>query len=465
MAPQLLSASSRYRGALFVASAGFFVVMLDTTIVNVALPVIGRGLSASLQGLQWVVNAYAIAVAALLLGAGALGDLVGARRVYAVSLMLFALASLGCALSPSLWILLACRFVQGVAGACMIPMSMVLATVGCTSPQQRSIALGWWGSAGGLAAALGPVIGGTLVSTVGWRSIFFVNLPVCALILVAALVILPDTRGNTSAPTRSFDGVGQLLSVVAIGLTSLVIIEAGGAHTRVLSAVLFILAGGGWWMFIRHQRRSSHGFLDLELLKQPVFAVNCVIGWILNFALFGELFVLSMYLQETLGLSGTHAGWVIFPQTCSALVAAPLGGKCAATWGRRATIVAGLVLGAVGFVGINLFVLTGSIIVLAVVSFLASFGMAFVMPVVSAQAIDSVPDQRKGMASGLINTARQVGTVCGTAVMGAICAIVGLRLGMQISVSLAGLLFLGGAIASRQSASRRGCDQHTSERH
>lgn len=433
---------------LVLATAGFFVVMLDTTIVNVALPTIGKSLEASVQGLQWVVNAYTISLAALLLGSGGLADNLGAHRVYRASLVLFAVASLGCALSPSLGFLLVCRFIQGVAGACLIPTSMVLSTVGRNTPGQRSIALGWWGAAGGLAAALGPIMGGMLVSATGWRSIFLLNLPICALIFTGSITARVSEPSSSTLKRRPLDAAGQLLSIATIGLISLAITSTGKPETRVYAALFFPLTAISLWLFVRHERRNADGVVDIAAFSNKAFIVNCCIGWILNFALFGELFILSMYLQEALGYSSLDAGWILFPQTCSALIAAPLGGRCAAAWGRKRAIRVGLLAGGFGFLAMNLFVVTHLVAVLAVASFLASFGMAFVMPMVSAQAVDCVTPERKGMASGIINTSRQLGTVCGTAVMGTICATAGLGLGLQISVSLAGLLFLGGAAAA-----------------
>lgn len=438
----------RARRSLVGASAGFFVVMLDTTIVNVALPSIGAGLHASFQGLQWVVNAYAIALAALLLGAGGMADRFGTRRVYEASLLLFAIASLGCALSPELWVLLASRFAQGVAGASLIPTSMVLAADGCRTPEERSVALGWWGSAGGLAAAMGPVLGGCLVSTLGWRCVFWVNVPICVLIRLVLTGNGSRRAGRSRRRAAPSDGAGQLLSILAIGLTSFSVIELGSSSTRILGSAGCAAAAASWWAFLRYESRSAKAFLEMALFRVPAFATNCAIGWILNFALFGELFVLSMYLQQGLGYSSAHAGLVIFPQTCSALIAAPLGGRAAAAWGGRRATAVGLTAGGIGFLGIALFPLTGSQAVLAPLSFLASFGMAFAMPPVSAEAIGSVAERRKGMASGVINTARQLGTVCGTAAMGAVYAIAGATMGVVVSVAIAALLFFIGALAS-----------------
>lgn len=439
-------------GGFLLVVAGFFIAMLDSTIVNVTLPLIGKDLDLSVGGLQWVVNAYTLFLAVLLPTMGPLCDRWGANRVYGVGLALFGLASTGCALAPNFALLLSARVMQGLAGACLIPSSLVLVSNLYHDRPARAKAIGGWGAAGGVAAATGPVLGGLMSVSFGWRAVFWVNVPLCFLL---CMCLLPLTHSeihirancavNTTAVSPRFDWLGQILCVAAMGGASYAIIRIGtsGFDLIVFNATMVAFVSGVG--FVMQERRVASPVVDMRLFASSTFRTSCFVGFMLNFALFGELFIVSLYLQQNLGLVASVAAGIIFPQMCSAIIAAPLGGRAVAKWGTNPVMLSGLVIGACGFVAMNAFTHIDALPLLGMVSFVASFGMAFAMPAASAAAVEAVPVNKRGLASGAINTARQFGTVVGTAVLGSLFAALPQDYGIHAGLLCAAAAFSVGA--------------------
>ena len=296
---------------LLAASLGFFVVILDVTIVNVALPSIGDDLGADLSELQWVVDAYVVAFAALLLSAGAFGDRIGVARCYSAGMVAFTLASIVCGAAPSLEVLLVARFLQGAAAALLLPSSLALVRLAYLDPGARAKAIGIWAAMGGVALAAGPVVGGLLTGAVDWRAIFFLNIP------VGIAAVVANARSPRSARIRTpLDLPGQIAAVLAIGALTYGVIEAGHEgidSPRALAAfVVFALAAEA---FLVIERRSSHPAVPLGLFRAPIASAAIVTGLLFNFAFYGQVFVLSLYFQDVLGHGPIASGLMFLPLT------------------------------------------------------------------------------------------------------------------------------------------------------
>lgn len=425
---------------LIAILSGFFIVMLDTTIVNVSLYQIGSSLGVSTASLQWVVDAYALAFAASLLSAGNLCDRFGAKRVYLTGLLLFGLFSAGCALSPSISALIAARAAQGVGAALIVPGSLGLIAEVYKDPGTRSRVIGLWGAAGGVAAALGPIVGGALVSGVGWRAVFWVNIPV--IIVLSIIAYLKLSSHDKKHGTSSFDFSGQALSIICMTALTFCVIscgEEGWSSTLFIPLVIFLATLG---MFIIVEQRLSSPMLPLSLFSSRGFSTAAIVGFCLNLSFFGQLFTLSLYFQSHLNLSPWLAGLALAPQATSAIIASPLGGKTTSTMGAIPAMLVGLSIGSLGFFGLGLIDAHTPYALVAIASFLAGFGMAFAMPAATALAVNSVEPRYTGAASGVINAARQTGSVFGVALLGSMIGHGDFMTGFRLASFLAGLVFV-----------------------
>jgi EmrB/QacA subfamily drug resistance transporter len=398
--------------------AGIFMVYLDSTVVNVALPEIQADLGGGLTALQWVVDAYALAFAALLLTAGVAGDIFGRRRVFLLGLAGFTVASVGCALAPSIGFLLTARTVQGATGAGLIPISLALISQLYADPAKRAKMIGLWAGVGGLALAAGPIIGGVLLEAYGWQSIFWINVPVGVLAVLALSRLLP--RGRQSGD-QHLDPVGQVLFVATISLLTFGLIEGssrGWGSPLIVGA--FVAAGVGLATFLWWQLRSRHPLLPLVFFRSRVFVAACAINFLGLFGIFGVIFLMTLYLQTINGLTPMETGVQFLALTVPIMIASALAPAAAKRWGPVATIVTGALLVVAGCLG-----LTG----VQVGSGFATFGWPLALlgaggSLCGAPAtialLASVPDARAGTASGVANTFRQVGGVFGVAMAGAV---------------------------------------------
>ena len=435
----------RRRGALIAALLGFFVVMLDTTVVNVALARIGADLGAPVASLQWVVDAYALTFAALQLSAGAACDRMGARSIHLLGLVVFGLLSTACALAPAGGALIAFRALQGVGAAAIVPASLAMLSLIHDRPADRARAIGLWGGAGGVAAAVGPVAGGLLVTWTGWRFVFWVNLPLVAVGMWLTARCLPEPVAR-SPRRRGGDLSGQILSVIGLAAATYGIIAAG-EHGWSLVAVLSTLAGLILLVaFIVVERIASRPMLPTVVFSRPRFAVAAAVGFALNTGFFGQLFVLALFLQRYLGYSPWLAGLALAPQACSAVIASPLGGRMTATIGAFPTMLTGLLTGAAGFAGLALATASTPYPLVAALTFLGGFGTALTMPAATSAAVASAPVGYTGVAGSVINAARQTGSVVGVAVLGSLIASGDFLTGFHRAVAGASIVFAVAAI-------------------
>jgi DHA2 family methylenomycin A resistance protein-like MFS transporter len=435
--------------ALFAICLAYFMVILDSTIVNVALPALRDDLGSSVSGLQWVVDGYLLVLAALLLTGGALADRLGARRVFQAGLGVFVVASLGCGLAPTIPVLVIARLVQGAGAALAVPASLALLRAAYPDAATRARAIGVWGGIAGGAAAAGPILGGLLVSAVNWRLVFFVNVPIglASMLLTAKFVPHPDRR------PRALDLAGQIVEVLALTALTFTLIEGGrdGLTPAVVAGgVVFVV---GLLAFVAIERSVAHPMLPLGLFGRRTFSSGNTVGLLINLGFYGQLFVINLYFQQVRGYSALVAGLALLPQMGMATIGSALSGRFTSSVGSpRPTMLIGLVCGAIGLLALTITGAHTAYPVLVAPLVLAGFGMSFTMPAVTTAVVESVPAERSGLASGSINAARQVGSVIGVAVLGALVgtgpSIAGLRTALVIgaAVFLAGALLVAAAM-------------------
>jgi DHA2 family methylenomycin A resistance protein-like MFS transporter len=402
---------------VITTSVSFFVTQLDVTIVNVALPRIAADLSASLGALQWVVDAYTLALAVTMLSAGALGDRLGARRGYRLGIALFGVASLACALAPSaLWLNLARAF-QGIGAAAMLPNSLALLNQSFShDPARRAKAVGFWTASGAIALAMGPVLGGLLLATLGWQWIFFVNLPLCMLGVALAARLPESTTGHK---VEGFDAAGQLCAAVALILLTAGIIEVGhlGLTRLVWSCLGGALLCGVLFAFV--ERRAPHPILPGSLFSGPTLLPAVGYGMLMNFTYYGSIFLLSIFLQRALGYSPLRAGLAFLPLTAGFLLSNVISGWIVARFGSRLPMLIGAFVDALGFALLLTVSSHSNYIELALGFLLIPMGMGLGVPAMSTAVLSTTERRLSGTASAVLNTARQASGAVGVAILGA----------------------------------------------
>jgi DHA2 family methylenomycin A resistance protein-like MFS transporter len=427
------------RSALPAICLGYFMVILDATAVNLSLPALGRDLGGGVGALQWVVDGYTLTFAALLLTAGSLGDRYGARRVFCGGLALFLVASAACGLAPGAATLVVARLVQGAAAAVLVPCSLALVRAAYEDPGARARAVGVWGGVAGVAAASGPVIGGVLTQVVSWRLVFFVNVPIglAALLLTRRHVPAADGHGRPG-----FDLPAQATVIAALGVLTFALIEArteGWTSPFILGG--FVAAALLIAVFIVVERRAAAPMLPLGMFRDRAFAGGSAIGLLINLGFYGQLFVISLYFQNSRHMSPVTAGLALLPEGLLVSLASLLSGRVTSRTGVRPTMLAGLCAGAAGLFGLMIADPHVSYLVLVVPLMAAGFGMAFTMPAATTTVVEAAPADRAGVASGAINTGRQVGSTIGVALIGTLAGSAGLATAMAV----AGAAFLVGA--------------------
>ena len=453
--------------ALTVAatSLGFAVVQLDVTIVNVALPRMGADLAAPVASLQWIVDAYALTFAALLLSAGALSDRLGARATYVVGFALFALASWMCGVAPDARSLIAARALQGVGAALLVPSSLALLNAACErNPSWRARAVGLWTAAGGASIAAGPLIGAMLVGAFGWRSIFFVNVPVCALAALAALRWLRDERPGHAA--HAFDVRGQILAVVTLTALVATIISAskdsGDAATIAAGCVIAVLGAIG---FCAVEARAAAPMLPLAFFRRAGFGCAILFGVVVNLTYYGIVFVLSLYLQQVRRYAALEAALAYLPLTATFIVSNVASGTLMARLGTRLPMIAGALIGAIGFALLARLDATSPFTAMLAPFVLIPFGMGLAVPAMTTLTLSSVERPSSGTATGALNAARQVGGALGVAVFGGLVANDRIVAGLREAACIAAALMIVAAVvaASRRPAPHSGDRARTAD--
>lgn len=411
--------TARHRRIILVTCClSLFIVGIDVSAVNVALPSISRELGASPSQLQWVIDAYTLVIAALLTLGGSLGDRLGRKRVFQIGLLIFGIGSILCSLSPNPEILIAARMVQAVGGSMLNPVAMSIITNVFTDPKERAQAIGMWAAAIGVSMALGPVVGGALVAGIGWEAIFWLNVPVCLLAIVLTARYVPESRAER---VRRADPVGQVLMLVFLATLTYGIIEGRGlgwTSSRVLAC--FAIAACAVTVLIWYESRRRDPLLDPRFFRSAPFSSAVVTAVILFAATGGFLFLNTLYLQDTRGMSPLAAGAMTLPMAVASAVFAPFAGRLVATRGARtpmaiggiAILVSGLML--IGMANDTSFWYIG------VAYMFFGIGSGLVNAPITNAAVSGMPRSQAGLAASMTSTGRQVGTSLGVAVFGTI---------------------------------------------
>ncbi|MGH2971527.1 MAG: MFS transporter [Gaiellaceae bacterium] len=405
---------------LAAVSFGLFMIMLDNTIVNVALPTIQRSLHLKISELEWIVTGYALTFGALMLTGGKLADLLGRRKMFVVGLVIFTLSSLACGLAGSASVLIAARVVQGIGAALMNPSTLSIITVTFPS-KQRGTAIGIWAGVSALALAIGPLAGGLITQHINWNWIFFINVPIGALAIVAAFAFIEESR-DTSQEQRP-DILGQVTSALGLFALSYALIEAntyGWTSARILGA--FGLAAVSLVTFVLLERHQRLPMLDLSLFRNRGFAGANGVMLLVGLAMFGVFFYVSLYLQQVLGYSPTQAGAAFLPFTLLIILIAPQAGRLSDRFGPRPFVSSGMVILAASLVAYSRVGVHASYWDLLPAMVLGGLGMSIAMAPTTAAAMSSVRPDKAGVGSAVLNSMRQVGGSLGIAIMGAIVA-------------------------------------------
>jgi EmrB/QacA subfamily drug resistance transporter len=421
---------------LLVLTLGFFMILLDTTIVTIAVPHIEKGLNASFDEILWVLNAYTLVYAVLLLTAGRLGDMFGPRRLFIIGLVVFTGASAACGFSQTSGQLILFRVIQAVGGALLTPQTLgMLPRI--FPPEKRGAAFGIWGAVSGLAAVLGPVVGGLLVTAVGWQSIFFINVPVGVLAIVAAALLMPEVAGGKR---ESLDVPGTILASAGLFLIIFGLIEGQryawgaivdfarfsigdtrwaliGVYSVIVYGVIILVA------FVLYEARAPQPLLPLRIFEDRNFSVSNLVGVALAFCMAGLFIPLSIFLESIRGFTAVHAGLSLLPMSLTLLVAAPVAGRLADRINGKYIVIFGLLVGTVGtLLLINSLSLSESTWNLTFPLAVIGFGMGCTFAPLTALSMRDIEPRIAGVASGVFTTTRQVGMAIGSAVVGAILA-------------------------------------------
>jgi len=431
---------------LLAASLGVLVAQIDTSAVSLAVKRIGADLGAGVSGMQWMVDVYNVVYASLLLTAGALGDLYGRRRMFVYGIVLFAAGSALCALAPDTAALLAGRALSGLGAAFELPMSLVLLALAYPEPKERQHALGIWASCNGLAFIIGPTLGGLLVDMAGWRSIFYINLPLCA----AAVLIAHSAVEESSSPRgRSLDARGQGAAVAALGGLAFAVIEGtrrGWFAVPVLAAAA--IAAAGALVFALVERHSARPLVPFELFRSRPFSAALAIAGCMTFGMYALLFLMPLYFQTVRGDGALMAGIRMLPLPVAFVLVSRRNGAIVQKAGLRWTMATGMAAMGAGEIALAFLSAGAHTDLVAVALGIVGVGLGLNTAPVNAVAIAHVPGERSGTASGLLNTARMVGATLGVAILGAVFAhFAGQHAGAQTFLSgLRAALGLGGAI-------------------
>ncbi|MGI5425661.1 MFS transporter [Streptomyces sp. CA-179760] len=403
---------------LAICCMSLLIVSLDNTVLNVALPSMQQDLHASTSGLQWTIDAYTLVLASLLMLAGSTADRIGRKRVFMAGLIVFTLGSVLCSLAPNLEALVAFRMIQAVGGSMLNPVAMSIITNTFTDPRERARAIGVWGAVVGISMAAGPLVGGLLVDSVGWRSIFWINLPVGLAALLLTLRFVPESR---AAKARRPDPVGQLLVIALFGSLTYAIIEAPTAGFTSIAPLVVValaaLAGLLWY-----EPRRAEPLIDLRFFRSAPFSGATAIAVSAFAALGGFLFLSTLYLQNVRGLTALEAGLWMLPMAAPTFLCAPLSGRLVGTRGPRLPLlIAGFAMTASGVL-FAAFEAETSNVTLLIGYVLFGIGFGFVNAPITNTAVSGMPRAQAGVAAAVASTSRQLGQTLGVAVVGAVLA-------------------------------------------
>jgi EmrB/QacA subfamily drug resistance transporter len=441
---------------LFAVSFGLFMIMLDNTVVNVALPTIQDDLHLKTSELEWIVTGYALTFGAFMLTGGKLADLMGRRRIFVIGLIIFTASSLACGLANSAGLLIGARVVQGLGAALMNPatLSIIVATF---PPRQRGTAIGVWAGVSALALAIGPLVGGIIAERLSWSWIFFINVPIGVVGVVAAYMLIDESRDTSKEQRPDFPGLAT--STIGLFALSYALIEAnnfGWTSTRILVSFGIAIVSLVTFLLVEHYQRLP--MLELALFRNKRFAGANTVMLLVGLAMFGVFFYVSLYIQNVLGYSPIQAGAAFLPWTVLIVILAPLSGKLSDKYGSRPFVTSGMVVLTLTLILFSRMDENTTFWGLLPAMLLGGVGMSAAMAPTTAAAMQSVSPDKAGVGSAVLNSARQVGGSLGIAIMGAIVAAsvktgggspVGFLEGFHHAlVTAAGLTLLGAVVAA-----------------
>jgi EmrB/QacA subfamily drug resistance transporter len=401
---------------LAAACLGTFMAILDTSLVNLGLRAIQDDNGASLSALQWVVDAYNLIYAALILTGATLADLYGRRRVFVIGCVTFAFGSAVCALAPNASVLIAGRGVAGAGAALELPAALAILAVAYPDAGERSRAIAIWGGTNGLAMAIGPTLGGLMVSQLGWRSVFYLILPVAALAVVLAQRFVEESSAREG---RHLDLSGQAFAIVALTALCFGVIEGSNlGWTSLVILSCFALAVVAAAAFFVVERRSTSPMVPFDVFRNRAFSASVADASLMTFGMYGLLFVVPLYVQIVRGQSPMTAGLVLLPMSVTFFVVSFFAGKLVSTHGPRVAIAGGMTLTGVGLTGLAL-VGAGTPLTLVIAPlFVVGVGLGLITGPIANAAVANAPAARAGMASGLVNVGRLIGATLGVGVLG-----------------------------------------------
>ncbi|TPQ18242.1 MFS transporter [Streptomyces sporangiiformans] len=403
---------------LAICCMSLLIVSLDNTVLNVALPSMQNELHASVAGLQWTIDAYTLVLASLLMLAGSTADRIGRKRVFMAGLVVFTIGSALCSLAPNLESLIAFRMVQAVGGSMLNPVAMSIITNTFTDPRERARAIGLWGGVVGISMAAGPLVGGLLVDSIGWRSIFWINLPVGLAALLLTFRYVPESRAPKA---RRPDPVGQLLVIALLGSLTYAIIEAPTSGALKVAA-FGALAMAALLSLLWYEPRRAEPLIDLRFFRSAPFSGATVVAVSAFAALGGFLFLSTLYLQNVRGLTALETGLWMLPMAAMTFVCGPLSGRLVGSRGPRfSLLVAGVAMTASGVL-FAAFEAETTNVTLAIGYMLFGLGFGFVNAPITNTAVSGMPRAQAGVAAAVASTSRQIGQTLGVAVIGAVLA-------------------------------------------
>jgi DHA2 family methylenomycin A resistance protein-like MFS transporter len=429
---------------LFTMCLGVFVAQLDSQVVNLAIKHIGSDLDVGISQLQWVMDSYNLLYATLLLTGGTLGDLYGRVRTFAIGIGLIVAGSIICAAAPNGAVLIAGRALTGVGAALEVPTSLAILTVAYRDAKARAHAIGIWAGCNGLALAAGPTIGGLLVDAAGWRSIFILAIPVCALAAALAIKAVPETRDPKG---RALDPAGQALAILTLGTLAFIAIEGphwGFASPAILALAAICVASGA--LFVACERGKAGALVPLELFRIAPFTATLAAAGTMTFGMYALLFLTPLYLQTLGGASAFVVGLELLPMSLTFVIVSHYSGALAKRFGPRVLMTSGLAAMGSGLLLLTLVSTKPDHLLIGGALLIIGVGLGFNTGPVNAVAVASLPPARSGTASGLVNTARMVGATLGIAVLGALFAVhAGTTQSPEAMVTGLRLAYLGGA--------------------
>lgn len=413
-------ADTRPRLVLLATSLGVLLAQIDTSVVNLALKSIGADLHADVSALRWVIDACNLVYASLLLTGGTLGDLYGRRRIFVLGVALFTIGTLICALAPTAAILIGGRIVSGLGAAFALPMSLVLLTIAYPEREQRAHALGVWASCNGVAFVIGPTVGGWLVDAIGWRSIFYMTLPVCT----AALLITYRAVGESAEPQgRRLDLPGQALAIAGLAAFAFAAIE--GSHWGWTSLPLLAVVAAAFValaLFVWVEMRTPGPLLPLGFLRLPVFSAALAVAGLMTFGMYALLFIMPLYFQTVRGGSPFVAGLELLPMSVSFVIVSQLVGHLSNRFGPRIVMTAGMLCMGLGALGLATIAAGTGLGWIELALTVVGVGLGLNTAPVNGVAVAALPPARSGTASGVLNTVRMVGATLGVAILGSVFA-------------------------------------------